>query len=83
VSEKVKEGLQKARELRREWAKAQREAGERRRQLQAVAGGQGRLRADLREGPHSSPLHRRHLDQDVLAGGQLPSRPRSLSWTRR
>ena len=37
MSEKVKEGLKKAQELRREWARAQREIGERQRQLQAVA----------------------------------------------
>jgi hypothetical protein len=37
VSDKVKEGLKKAQELRREWARAQREIGERQRQLQAVA----------------------------------------------
>ena len=83
VSDKVKEGLRKAQELRWEWARARREAGEQQRQLQAVTEDQGRLRANLREVPQSSPLHRRYLDQDVLAGGQLPSRPRSLSWTRR
>jgi hypothetical protein len=83
ASAKVKEGLQKAQELRWEWGKRQRKVGEQQRQLQAVAEGQGRLRANLREVPQSSPLHRRYLDQDVLAGGQLPSRPRSLSWTRR
>jgi hypothetical protein len=83
VSDKVKEGLRKAQELRWEWARAQREIGELQRQLQAVAEDQTRLRADLRGVPQTSPLHRRYLDQDVLAGGQLPSRPRSLSWTRR
>ena len=83
VSEKVKEGLRKAQELRWEWARTQREIAEQQRQLQAVTEDQGRLRANLREVPQSSPLHRRYLDQDVLAGGQLPSRPRSLSWTRR
>jgi hypothetical protein len=61
VSEKVKEGLKKAMELRWEWARAQREATEQQRQLQAVAEGQGRLRADLREVPQASPLHRRYL----------------------
>jgi hypothetical protein len=40
-SDKVKAGLKKAQELRREWAGAQREVGERRRQLRAVAEGQG------------------------------------------
>jgi hypothetical protein len=47
-SEKVKEGLTKATELRREWSRAQREIAEQQRQLQAVAEGQGRLRANLR-----------------------------------
>ena len=63
MSEKVKEGLKKAQELRREWGRAQREAGERQRQLQAVAEDQGRLRANLREVPQSSPLHKRYLDK--------------------
>jgi hypothetical protein len=31
--------------------------------LQAVAEDQGRLRANLREVPQSSPLHRRYLDK--------------------
>jgi hypothetical protein len=62
VSDKVKEGLKKAMELRWEWARAQREAGERQRQLQAVAGDQGRLRANLREVPQTSPLHKRYLE---------------------
>jgi hypothetical protein len=31
--------------------------------LQAVAGDQARLRADLREAPQSPPLHRRYLDK--------------------
>jgi hypothetical protein len=63
VSDKVKEGLQKAQGLRREWARAQREIGERQRQLQAVTEGQGRLRANLREVPQSSPLHKRYLEK--------------------
>ena len=83
VSAKVKAGLKRAQGPRREWARAQREIGVQQRQLQAVAEDQTRLRADLRGVPQTSPLHRRYLDQDVLAGGQLPSRPRSLSWTRR
>jgi hypothetical protein len=60
--------LKKAQGLRWEWAGAQREVGERQRQLRAVAGDQSRLRADLREVPQTSPSHRRYLDQDVLAG---------------
>jgi hypothetical protein len=48
VSEQVKAGLKKAQELRWEWARAQREVAERQRQLQAVAEGQGWLRANLR-----------------------------------
>jgi len=63
VSDKVKEGLKKAQELRWEWGRTQREAGEQQRQLQAVAEDQGRLRANLREVPQSSPLHRRYLDK--------------------
>jgi hypothetical protein len=63
VSAKVKEGLKKAQGLRREWARARSEAGERQRQLQAVAGDQGRLRANLSGVPQTSPLHRRYLEK--------------------
>jgi hypothetical protein len=63
VSDKVKEGLKKAQGLRWEWARAQREIGEQQRQLQAVAEDQARLRANLREVPQSSPLHKRYLDK--------------------
>jgi hypothetical protein len=63
VSAKVKEGLKKAQELRWEWAKTQREAGEQQRQLQAITEDQTRLRANLREVPKSSPLHKRYLDK--------------------
>jgi hypothetical protein len=48
VSEKVKEGLKRAQELRWEWARTQREIAEQKRQLQAVAEDQARLRANLR-----------------------------------
>jgi hypothetical protein len=63
VSEKVKEGLKKAQELRWEWGKTQREIGEQQRQLQAITEDQARLRANLREVPQSSPLHKRYLDK--------------------
>jgi hypothetical protein len=63
VSDKVKEGLKRAQELRREWARAQREVGELQRQLQAITEDQGRLRANLREVPQSSPLHKRYLEK--------------------
>jgi len=63
VSEKVKEGLKKAQELRWEWARTQREIGEQQRQLQAITEDQTRLRANLREVLQSSPLHKRYLDK--------------------
>ena len=63
VSEKVKAGLQKAQELRWEWGKTQREIGEQQRQLQAITEDQTRLRANLREVPQSSPLHKRYLEK--------------------
>jgi hypothetical protein len=63
VSAKVKAGLRKAQDLRWEWARAQREIGERQRQPQAVAEDQTRLRANLRELPQSSPLRRRYLEE--------------------
>jgi hypothetical protein len=59
VSDKVKEGLSKAQGLRWGWIRAQREAGGR--QRQAVAEDPARLRANLREVPQSSPLHKRQL----------------------
>jgi hypothetical protein len=89
VSEKVKEGLKKAQGLRWEWARTQREVGEQQRQLQAVADDQSRLRANLREVPQSSPLHRRYLDklnqqEDDFEGrgggkGSLLGRSRSVT----
>jgi hypothetical protein len=63
VSDKVKEGLRKAQELRWERARAQREIAEQQRQLQAITEDQTRLRANLREVPQSSPLHKRYLDK--------------------
>jgi hypothetical protein len=63
VSDKVKEGLKKAQELRWEWGKTQREIAEQQRQLQAITEDQTRLRANLREVPQSSPLHKRYLDK--------------------
>jgi hypothetical protein len=63
VSDKVKAGLKKAQELRWDWARTQREIGELQRQLQAITEDQGRLRANLREVPQSSPLHRRYLEK--------------------
>jgi hypothetical protein len=63
VSAKVKEGLKKAQGLRWEWARTQREVGEQQRQLQAITEDQTRLRANLREVPQSSPLHKRYLDK--------------------
>ena len=63
VSAKVKEGLQKAQELRWEWARTQREIAEQQRQLQAITEDQTRLRANLREVPQPSPLHKRYLDK--------------------
>jgi hypothetical protein len=63
VSDKVKAGLKKAQELRWEWGKTQRDIGEQQRQLQAITEDQTRLRANLREVPQSSPLHKRYLDK--------------------
>ena len=70
VSEKVKEGLKKAQELRWEWAKTQREVGEQQRQLQAITEDQARLRANLREVPQSSPLAQALPGQARQAGGR-------------
>jgi hypothetical protein len=91
VSAKIKEGLKKAQGLRWEWARTQREIGEQQRQLQAVAEDQTRLRANLREVPQTSPLHRRAgrgPPARSLAPGRPPpgdgkgsaSRPRASAW---
>jgi hypothetical protein len=63
VSKAVKEGLTKAQALRGELAKTQRDIGAQKEQLKAVTEDQGRLRANLREVPQSSPLHKRYLDK--------------------
>jgi hypothetical protein len=63
VGDKVKAGLRKAQELRREWARMQREIAEQQRQLQTITEDQGRLRANLREVPRTSPLHKRYLEK--------------------
>ena len=63
VSEKVKEGLKKAQGLRWDWGKTQRDIGEQQRQLQAITEDQTRLRANPREVPQSSPLHKRYLEK--------------------
>jgi hypothetical protein len=81
VSAKVKEGLRKAQGLRREWARAQREVGGQQRQLQAVAEDQARLRANLREVPQSSPLHRRYLDKPAGQSAKCHKRVRHFGDT--
>ena len=63
VSAKVKEGLQKAQELRWEWARTQREIGEQRRQLQAITEDQTRLRANLKEMPATAKAYKRYLEK--------------------
>jgi hypothetical protein len=63
VSDKVKAGLKKAQGLRWDWGKTQRDIGEQQRQLQAITEDQTRLRANPREVPQSSPLHKRYLEK--------------------
>jgi hypothetical protein len=63
ASDKVKAGLKKAQEMRWAWAKTQADLGEQKRQVQELTQDQGRLRANLREVPQSSPLHKRYLDK--------------------
>jgi hypothetical protein len=63
VSKKVKDGLQRAMELRWELNKTQREIGELERQLQAITNDQVRLRANLKEMPATAAAYKRYLQK--------------------
>ncbi len=63
TSKKVKDGLQKALELRWELNKTQREIGELQRQLKVITDDQGRLRANLREMPATAAAYKRYLQK--------------------
>src|SRR5262249_46536844 len=63
VGARVKEGLQKALELRQAVAKTQREFAELQRQLSTITQDQGRLRANLREMPSTAKAYKRYLEK--------------------
>jgi hypothetical protein len=63
VSKKVKEGLQRAMELRWELNKTQREIAELERQLKTITEDQGRLRANLKEMPATAAAYKRYLEK--------------------
>jgi hypothetical protein len=63
ASQKVKDGLKQAMALRLEVAKTKREIAEQQRQLSAITGDQGRLRANLREMPSTAHAYKRYLEK--------------------
>src|SRR5262249_31624104 len=63
VSQKVKDGLQKALEMRWAVAKTQREIAELERQLKVITDDQVRLRANLREMPPTAAAYKRYLEK--------------------
>ncbi len=63
ISLKVKDGLQKAMELRWDVAKTRRELAELQRQLNTITQDQTRLRANLREMPNTAKAYKRYLEK--------------------
>jgi hypothetical protein len=61
VSKKVKEGLQRALELRWQLEKTRREIGELQRQLQTITEDQARVRANIDKVPVNSDVHKRYV----------------------
>ena len=62
-SQKVKDGLKKALELKWEFEKTRREIGEQERQLKTITDDQTRLRANLREMPATAAAYKRYLEK--------------------
>jgi hypothetical protein len=63
TSQKVKDGLKQALELRLALNKTQREIGEQQRQLQTITDDQVRLRANLKEMPPTAAAYKRYLEK--------------------
>jgi hypothetical protein len=63
TSQKVKDGLRQALELRLALNKTQREIGEQQRQLQTITDDQVRLRANLKEMPPTAAAYKRYLEK--------------------
>jgi hypothetical protein len=62
-SQKVKDGLKKALELKWEFEKTRREIGELERQLKTITDDQARLRANLKEMPATAAAYKRYLEK--------------------
>jgi hypothetical protein len=62
-SQKVKDGLKKALELKWEFEKTRREIGELDRQLKTITDDQARLRANLKEMPATAAAYKRYLEK--------------------
>jgi hypothetical protein len=71
TSEKVKVALQKAIELRTTWAKTQQDLGQVQKQLKDITDDQGRLRANMRELPQSSPIYKKYLEKFEKQEGEI------------
>jgi hypothetical protein len=63
ASKKVKDGLQRAMELRWDLNKTQREIAEQERQLKVITDDQVRLRANLKEMPATAAAYKRYLEK--------------------
>jgi hypothetical protein len=62
-SQKVKDGLKQALELKWEFEKTRREIGELERQLKTITDDQARLRANLKEMPSTAAAYKRYLEK--------------------
>jgi septal ring factor EnvC (AmiA/AmiB activator) len=71
TSAKVKAALQKAIELRTTWAKTQQDLGQVQKQLKDITDDQGRLRANMKELPQSSPLFKKYLEKLEKQEGEV------------
>jgi hypothetical protein len=71
TSEKVKVALQKAIDLRTIWAKTQQDLSQIQKQLKDITDDQGRLRANMRELPQSSPIYKKYLEKFEKQEGEI------------
>ena len=71
TSEKVKAALQKAIELRTTWAKTQQDLAQVQKQLKDITDDQGRLRANMKELPQSSPIYKKYLEKFEKQEGEI------------
>jgi septal ring factor EnvC (AmiA/AmiB activator) len=71
TSEKVKAALQKAIELRGSWAKTQQDLAQVQKQLKDITDDQGRLRANIKELPPTSPVYKKYLEKFEKQEGEI------------